>query len=304
MAAQDRSTAIKSMTGFVRVSGGSGSVDFDLEVKSVNHRYLDITLKGLSKAGAFEKEIKTIFQKQHSRGRIDISILRRAVKSDGAAAVENRAIDALVSSYMSLCKRYGVHAADPSALLGTLLMREGLGLSEAQEELTEEELGLLRSLVEQGSDALSEARRVEGRGLVSDIEPRLASINSLRSSISQRASGASSRFKERLLERVATLAPEVKVDPERLALEVALLADRVDISEELARLEIHLTQFGSILKQGHKDGVGRTLDFITQEIGRELNTIGSKAQDATVQGCVVEAKAELERIREQVQNIE
>jgi uncharacterized protein (TIGR00255 family) len=116
--------------------------------------------------------------------------------------------------------------------------------------------------------------------------------------------GASGRIKERLMERVALLAPEVRVDPERVALEVALLADRVDVSEELSRLEIHCSRFALILKQGSKDGVGRTLDFITQEIGRELNTIGSKAQDAVVQGVVVEAKAELERIREQVQNIE
>jgi uncharacterized protein (TIGR00255 family) len=156
----------------------------------------------------------------------------------------------------------------------------------------------------QASSALFDARRAEGIGLVSDIEPRLVTISTLRQSISQQMSGAPTRLKERLLERVSALAPEVKVDPERLALEVALLADRVDVSEELSRLDIHVTQFSSILKQGHKDGVGRTLDFITQEIGRELNTIGSKAQDAVVQGLVVQAKTELERIREQVQNVE
>jgi uncharacterized protein (TIGR00255 family) len=99
------------------------------------------------------------------------------------------------------------------------------------------------------------------------------------------------------------LAPDVVVDPERLATEVALMADRVDVSEEISRLEIHIQQFRKTL-EGHPDGVGRKLDFLTQELGRELNTIGSKAQDAGVQGLVVEAKAEVERIREQIQNVE
>ena len=115
--------------------------------------------------------------------------------------------------------------------------------------------------------------------------------------------GASMRLRERLLERLALITADIKADPERMALEVALLADRVDVSEELSRLEIHMQQFLKTL-QGHPDGVGRKLDFLTQEIGREFNTTGSKAQDALVQGLVVDAKAELERIREQVQNIE
>jgi uncharacterized protein (TIGR00255 family) len=105
-------------------------------------------------------------------------------------------------------------------------------------------------------------------------------------------------------ERLSALAPEVVIQPERLAQEVALLADRIDISEELSRLDIHLSQSALLIRDGHADGVGRKLDFMTQEIGRELNTIASKAQDAYVQGIVVEAKAELERIREQVQNVE
>jgi uncharacterized protein (TIGR00255 family) len=126
----------------------------------------------------------------------------------------------------------------------------------------------------------------------------------LREAIAAEAASAPVKLKARLLERVGLLAPEVRLDPERLALEVALLADRVDVSEELSRLKIHLAQFRAILTGSPEDGVGRKLDFTTQEIGRELNTIGSKAQDAVAQGYVVEAKAELERIREQVQNIE
>jgi uncharacterized protein (TIGR00255 family) len=114
---------------------------------------------------------------------------------------------------------------------------------------------------------------------------------------------APARLRERLVERIRLIAPDVRADDQRFAAEVAFLSDRIDISEELSRAGIHLAAFREALK-GEAEGVGRKLDFLTQEIGREFNTIGSKAQDAAVQGLVVEAKAELERIREQVQNIE
>jgi uncharacterized protein (TIGR00255 family) len=303
MASNQTSTAVKSMTGFAKVSGSLPSGDFDIEVKAVNHRFFEVTLKGLPKIGSLERDVKSIFQEHHSRGRIDITVNRRAAQGAAVPQFANEAIDSLIAAYVATCKRYGAKTDDLSNFIGAVVMREGLGSIELQ-ELSEAELALVRELMTQASSALFEARRAEGIGLVADIEPRLGSLSAVRQSISAQMSGAPARLKERLLERVSALAPEVRADPERLALEVALLSDRVDVSEELARLEIHLTQFSSILKQGHKDGVGRMLDFITQEIGRELNTIGSKAQDAVVQGYVVQAKAELERIREQVQNVE
>jgi uncharacterized protein (TIGR00255 family) len=171
-------------------------------------------------------------------------------------------------------------------------------------EISESELKVIKDLVAECSRLLCEDREVEGAGLVKDIEPRVAAITVMRESISERVAGNSNRFRDRVSERLAGLEPEVRIDPERLALEVALLADRVDVCEELSRLGIHLVQFTQLLQQGSGEGIGRKLDFTVQEIGRELNTIGSKAQDAQVQGIVVEAKTELERIREQVQNIE
>jgi uncharacterized protein (TIGR00255 family) len=303
MAANDTSTAVKSMTGFAKVSGGIPSVDFDIEVKAVNHRFFEVTLKGLPKIGSLERDVKSIFQKHHNRGRVDITVNRRATQGATPPQFAHEAMDALIATYIATCKRYGAKTEDLSSFIGAAVMREGLGFAELQ-ELSAEEIAILKDLMNQASSALFDVRRAEGIGLVSDIEPRLNSISGLRQSIAKQMSGAPAKLKERLLERVSALSPEVRADPERLALEAALLADRIDVSEELSRLEIHLVQFSSILKQGHKDGVGRMLDFITQEIGRELNTIGSKAQDAVVQGFVVQAKAELERIREQVQNVE
>jgi uncharacterized protein (TIGR00255 family) len=171
-------------------------------------------------------------------------------------------------------------------------------------EISEDEQREILDLTTRASESLKESREVEGAAILNDVSRRVASIDSMRETIAARVAKAPDRFQARLNERLAGLPAELKLDPDRLALEVAILADRVDVSEELTRLSIHLSQFQSLLEAGHPDGVGRKLDFTLQEIGRELNTIGSKVQDAGAQGVVVEAKAELERVREQIQNIE
>jgi uncharacterized protein (TIGR00255 family) len=216
---------------------------------------------------------------------------------------QSEKFDAAVASYAAACKRYGLGAEGLSHFMSELVLRDVASPGEVG-ELSQEESAAIRDLVTRCSRLLRQDREAEGVALVADIELRVAAIVSMRESISTRVAGNTTRFRERISERLAGLEPEVRVDPERLALEVALLADRVDVSEELSRLAIHLAQFTQLLRQGSAEGIGRKLDFTVQEIGRELNTIGSKAQDAQVQGIVVEAKAELERIREQVQNIE
>ena len=186
--------------------------------------------------------------------------------------------------------------------IGELVLRDGMA-GEDSDLLSQDETFNLLRIISEASEALVVMRETEGLGLVSDIVQRLSTIESLRSEIGVIMEGAPTRIKERMEERLKVVASDLRLDPERLALEVALLAERVDVSEELARLDIHLAQFRATLK-GHLDGIGRKLDFMTQEIGRELNTVASKAQDARVQGFVVDAKVALERIREQVQNVE
>jgi uncharacterized protein (TIGR00255 family) len=264
---------------------------------------LEVSVKGLQKMGPLERDIRTTLQRAHNRGRIDVVVSRRSTSSELAASRSSGVVDALVGEYTAACRRYGTSTDGLTNFLSSVLLREAFAGSDAP-ELSAHESELIRSLVEKASDALLQSRVLEGGALVNDIQSRLASMESLNESIEKRVQGASARLRERLMERVSQLAPEIKVDPERLALEVALLADRLDVAEELARLRIHLDEFRGTLQRGNKEGVGRKLDFLTQEIGRELNTIGSKAQDAVVQGFVVEGKTELERIREQVQNIE
>ena len=303
MASNEATSTVKSMTGFARVAGSTATVDLDLEVKSVNSRYLEINLKGPKCLALLEREVKTAIQGLHRRGRIDVSVTRRTKAAAPSTARESwEQLDASVAAYTAACKRYGAGGDSLAQFLASVVVREG-GVGDESGVVTEDEAQLFRSLVLQASQVLYGVREAEGRELFSDVAQRVSVLDRLRDEISTLISGAPARLRQRLTDRLALLAPEVAADPERLALEVALLADRIDVSEELSRLGIHLTQFRKTL-QGHIDGIGRKLDFLTQEIGRELNTIASKAQDARVQGLVVDAKAELERIREQVQNIE
>jgi uncharacterized protein (TIGR00255 family) len=295
---------VRSMTGFARITAALAEVDLEAEIRSVNHRFFELSIRSPRAYSSLERDLRGVLQGHHKRGRFDL-VLSRRIKtiSSHATWIESESFSEAVAAYAAACKRYGVGVGDLSSFIGELVIRDA-ALSREGSEVSEQELAAMRELVARCSELVREDRQVEGRALVSDIEARIALIELKRQAIVERVTGSSARMRARLSERLAALAPEVRLDPERLALEVAILADRVDVSEELSRLAIHLTQFDKLLHQGGSDGVGRKLDFMVQEIGRELNTTGTKAQDAEVQGIVVEAKAELERIREQVQNIE
>lgn len=304
---------IRSMTGFARASATIEGVLITLEARSVNHRFLEIGLKAPRSYSAFERELRTTLQHVLRRGRIDLFISRETVSAAGSDPGGNTAmtvppfVDDAVQVYLATCRRFGASASSSgeglATFIGQLLLRQ-VGSHEEVSEVSEQEQRGVIELVRAAADKLVEMRQAEGAALAADVSLRLATLGRFREEIVAKGLHTPARLRERLSERVAAVAPDLSVHPDRLAQEVALLAERVDISEELSRLEIHLKQFATLIKEGHPDGVGRKLDFMTQEIGRELNTIGSKAQDAAVQQIVVEAKAETERVREQVQNIE
>lgn len=304
MRAHGERCSVKSMTGFARVTAACGESDLEVEIRSVNHRFFEISIRGPRALGPFEREVRGALSKDHRRGRFDVSVSRRVrVAIEGHARAPSADFDAAVTAYAAACKRYGVGAGGTAHFIAELVLRD-LAVSTDAAEVSDAELNEILALIQRCSASVRESREAEGAALVVDIRARVAAIESMREAIAGRTAGSSQRVRERMHERLAGLANEIKVDPERLALEVALLADRIDVSEELSRLSIHLGQCGQLMQQGHPEGIGRKLDFMVQEIGRELNTIGSKAQDAQVQGIVVEAKAELEKIREQIQNIE
>ena len=293
---------LRSMTGFSRVSFGGHGMELDVEVRSVNHRFLDVVVKGPRCYASFERDIKNIFQRLHRRGRVEVSITRRSVVDGGDSEVLPTSVDRYVKLYGAACKRYGISTDSLGTFIGQVILREG-NLVDEGSLVPEEEVGVLLRVVDEASEALAVMRESEGAALHGDLSKRLEFLEGQVSAIHGMSAVAPARLRERLIERIRLIAPDVRVDEQRFAAEVAFLSDRIDTSEELSRAGIHLAAFKEALK-GDAEGVGRKLDFLTQEIGREFNTIGSKAQDAAVQGLVVEAKAELERIREQVQNIE
>ncbi len=293
---------VRSMTGFARVSFGGNGCEVDLEARSVNHRFLDVVVKGPRRYNACERDIKAIFQKLHRRGRIELSITRRVLEPEaGVGNALPQSLDRYVQMYGAACRRYGVSQDSLGSYIGQVLLRAGDEVEDV--EISEAEIAALLRGVEECSEALAVMREAEGAALVSDLTSRVSTLATYGKEIAQLADGSPARLRERLMERLKGLAPEITIDSERLAVEVAFLADRIDVAEELSRLGIHLERLTQTMR-GEPDGVGRKLDFLVQEVGREINTIGSKAQDANVQGLVVEAKAELERIREQVQNVE
>lgn len=302
--------AVKSMTGFARISGSYSNVDLEVEIRSVNHRFFELAVRGPRSIFAFERDFRTALQTEHRRGRFEVSVSRRVRETHlgGLSArltgsLPSEKFDIAVAAYAAACKRYGLGTDGLPHFISELVLRDGDAPGDTI-DLSEGESAAIRDLLVQGSRLLRQNREVEGAALVADIEPRVAALVSMREVILARVEGSAGRYRDRLSERLTGLDPDLRVDPDRLALEVALLADRVDVSEEVTRFGIHLEQFTKLLQQGSAEGIGRKLDFTVQELGRELNTIGSKAQDAQVQGIVVEAKTELERIREQIQNIE
>jgi uncharacterized protein (TIGR00255 family) len=288
------------MTGFGRatfeVEGGA----FVLEARSLNHRYLDAQLRLPRGLGAFEPELRARLKERFARGRFEVSVLA----GSGVATARVHVDPGVVSQYVAAAEAIRrTHPVAGQLDLATLLTLPGVA-SFADAELAEEPLrrGLVAALDEAGA-ALEAMRRSEGELLARDLRARLERVLELAADVESRSAEVQAVVRDRLHKRLEELQREAGVvDPGRLHQELALAADRLDVSEELVRLRSHVAQFRSLLDA--EGPVGRRLDFLSQELAREANTLGSKAGDAPVAHLVVELKAELERIREQVQNVE
>ncbi|MGZ8404838.1 MAG: YicC/YloC family endoribonuclease [Nitrospira sp.] len=291
---------IKSMTGFGRRQGLWSDGTVSVEVRSVNHRFLETSIRLPKSMSGLEESFKKTIQQQCVRGRVDLTVLlqgsrgsTRAVQLDvGLAKQYHQALRTLQRTL----KLKG--SIDIGLMAG---FRDIVALSEQAADdpkLTKmvEKLGLLAV-----SDMVK-MREKEGALLAQDILARLDHVRESRSAVSSRAPFIAQETFDRMKQRVEKLLADAIPDLPRLNQELALYADRCDITEELVRLDTHMIQFERAL-QG-TESVGKTLDFLLQELGREVNTIGSKANDAAIRADVVRMKAELERIREQIQNVE
>ena len=294
---------IKSMTGYGRAREARNGRDITVEVRSVNNRYLDCSVK-MPRAYIFaEDAIKALVQQYASRGKVDVFV---SVDSLGAEETVVAVNEPLARSYMeALRKLYqlgngqwvkGNYYATDLARLPDVLT-----VTKAEEDL-ESLSGDLCAVLEKALQAYTSMREKEGQRLAEDILGRLETIEAITARVEERSPQTVAEYRQKLLARMHEVLQSTSVDEGRILTEAAIFADKVAGDEETVRLRSHLSQLREMLQSG--DPIGRKLDFLIQEVNREANTIGSKCSDLQIARDVVDLKAEIEKIREQVQNIE
>ncbi len=291
---------IRSMTGFGRRQAPWQDGSVTVEMRSVNHRFLEIACRMPRQLSPLEDSFKKAIQQRCTRGRVDITVTVQA----GKGRAENVILDqSLAKQYhqalRTLKKSLKLSGSIDLALMAGL--RDVLSVSDQPTE--DPKLAkIAQQLTVQALADLEGMRTREGKALAEDMSARIQTIRGHKTLVAARTPLLAQEIFDKMKGRVEKLLGSEIPDPSRLYQELAVYADRGDITEEIVRLDSHMIQFEQTLNRA--DSVGKTLDFLLQEIGREVNTIGSKANDAEIAGHVVQMKAELERIREQVQNVE
>lgn len=290
----------RSMTGYgkAEVMGGDGK--FTVEVRSVNHRYGEVSVKLPRQMLALEGDIRRRVSERFKRGKIDLFIQFEPAAGNVTPPAAN--VPMAIAYYEAFTQlRQAIGASDPVPLGLILSQKDVLTTAEVSSDL-ESQVADLNTALAAALDSLEAMRLKEGGQLAREISGRIGLVSDLVEKVAARAPVAVAGNTERLRERIARLLGETPVDEVRLAQEVAILADRMEITEELVRLRSHFKQFHATMALN--EPVGRKLDFLLQEMNREVNTIGSKANDGEIASIVVELKSEMEKVREQVQNIE
>ena len=291
------------MTGFGRARGPVGQ-DWDAEIfaRGVNSRFLDLAVQTRESETVLEAPLRRVFARHLHRGKVEVGLrLKRRRPAAPEVAVDERLLDALLSKLQALSARYPVDARLTARDL--LAVPQMVIVESAAAAFSPEEIAELEALAEQAAGALVAMREAEGASIAGALAPRLAVLRSRTASLAARREEIARALAASIGERVRALFPDVPLDPGRLEQEAALAADRADVSEELERLSGHLDQFEGLIAKAPARG-GKTLDFLSQEILRELNTLGSKSRDLRSTREVLDMKAEIEKIREQVQNVE
>jgi uncharacterized protein (TIGR00255 family) len=292
---------IRSMTGFGAADGVVGGGRVSVEVRSVNHRFFSPSIKLPSLLARWEGDVRDALRRKVSRGHVTLGARFEREGDDDASPIDESRFAAYVAQLRSLQERYDL---DRSLDVGTVLRMHDVFAGVAREELPAEAGPALLAIVDRAVDALLQMRGDEGRRLAEYLEERLRVIEGALDRIARRAPERVVEQRERLRLAVRELTGGVDVDEHRLAQEIALLADRLDVAEELSRFRGHVTAFRAALGAPQPDGVGKRLGFLLQEMLREANTTGSKGNDGAIVADVLLIKEELERIREQVENLE
>ncbi|MBJ6727705.1 YicC/YloC family endoribonuclease [Geomesophilobacter sediminis] len=291
---------LKSMTGYGKGEASFGAGRIVVELRCVNHRYGEISVKLPRQFMPFESDIKKRVAERLSRGKIDLFIQVEGGASQGVPTANLPLARGYFKAFSSIREALGID--EPVGLELVVSQRDVITMAAEVETVTDEVPQELVSALDAALAGADQMRIFEGESLLADFRKRREQLEVLITRVAERAPEVVSDYAVKLKERIAALIADSGLPEDRLALEVAVLADKGDITEELVRLASHLRQFDETI--GRSEPVGRKLDFLLQEINREVNTIGSKANDAQIAALVVELKSELEKIREQVQNVE
>lgn len=289
-----------SMTGYGRSRRTAENYDITVEMKSVNHRYADFSIKLPRFCVFLEDDIKKCISKKVSRGKIDVFVTVRKEEDDSKEfTINTAAAKSLIDSLRSLSEDFG--------LKDDLTLSSVAGFDDIFEiNYKEEDEDLLKSCVlsvlDEALDAFCETRKREGEKLVTDMKMRNDTVREKLEEIKKLEPQTVAQYRTRLEERIRELISDAAVDESRLLTETAIMADKLSITEEIVRLSSHLDEFERIITSD--EPVGRRLDFLMQEMNRETNTIGSKSNSLEIARLVVDIKAELEKMREQLQNLE
>ncbi len=291
---------IISMTGYGKGSHIEKGFEIDVEAKSLNHRFLDLFLKLPRSVENREHKIREIIKKHLVRGRLSLSVCLHKIDEE---AVNMQLNDGVVRSYSKLlaelAEKMGV---SEKPTLTHILTLPDIFIEHDDENYQEDAWRCIEIAVEKSLIALNEMRKREGVEIEKDLRCRVQLIDKLVEQIEEKTRGRSQSEFTKLYERVHSMVGTGELDPSRLELEVALLADRVDVTEECTRLKSHDLIFNESLASA--ESAGRKLNFLLQEMNREANTIGAKCNDADISHLVVQIKEEIEKLREQVQNVE
>lgn len=291
---------IKSMTGFGKREALVKGSTISVEIRSVNHRFREIVMRFSKGKVELEEELKGLVSRVCRRGRIEVSIIFGGGKELSKTLTLDRAAARQYHQVLQEMQRdLKLDGAIDVSLLGSFREIFSVGEQALDSHVVSR---VVKRLVSGAVDDLDRMRRCEGRILQADMGKRVQMIKQAQGRIRRRLPLVTKGHYDRMTARVKELLGENGLDDQRLRHELALFADRCDITEELTRLDSHCQQFDALMKG--KEPVGRQLDFLLQEMGREVNTIGSKGNDAEISKSVVQLKGELEKIREQVQNVE
>lgn len=291
---------IKSMTGFGRCEVAENNRKFTVEMKSVNHRYLDVNIKMPKKLNFFESAIRGELKNYISRGKVDIFITYEDFSENNSSVRYNKELAGEYLKYLrQIAEDFGL---DDDIRVSTLSKYPEVFTMEEQNVDEEELWKELQRAVQGASEMFVQTRIVEGEHLRDDLIDKLNGMLKLVDFISERSPKIIAEYKEKLEEKVRDLLADTAVDEGRLLTEVTIFADKVCVDEEMVRLRSHIETTRNTLIAG--GSIGRKLDFIAQEMNREANTILSKANDLEISNCAIELKTEIEKVREQIQNIE